>query len=148
MPTSLAFWGRVLPLHHIGAMMSPLSPCLPVYVASCLRGQYRLLHSSPWNCKYFNACTYIHTDNDLTQDRFNDGTVHSLCRIMVRATSVMGLMKMGNTVPRGGLECTFLVFRANALPLHQIVSLMSPLCPCLPIYAAPCLRGQSRLLQY
>ena len=58
-PTSLAFWASVLPLHHVGALMSPLYSCLPVYVAPCLRGECRLLHSSLWKCKSFNAYNYI-----------------------------------------------------------------------------------------
>ena len=36
-PTSLAFLASVLPLHHVGSLMSPLYPWLPVYVAPCLR---------------------------------------------------------------------------------------------------------------
>ena len=44
------------------------------------------------------------------QDRFNNPTAYSLYRIMVMATSVMGVMKMGNTVPRAGLEPTSLAF--------------------------------------
>ena len=40
-PTSLAFQASVLSLHHIGSLMSALFPCLPVYVALCLRGQCR-----------------------------------------------------------------------------------------------------------
>ena len=59
--TSLAFQASVLPLHHVGSLMSPVYPCLPVYVALCLRGQCRLLHSPPWNCKSFNVYNYIHT---------------------------------------------------------------------------------------
>ena len=63
--TFLAFQASVVPLHHVGALMSPLYPCLPVYAAACLIGQCRLLlHSTPWNCKSCNA--YIHTDNVLT----------------------------------------------------------------------------------
>ena len=46
-------------------------------------------------------------------------------------------MKMGNTVPKVGLELTSLAFQA---------SVMSPLYLCLPVYVAPCLRGQCRLL--
>ena len=42
-PTSLAFRASVLPLHHIGSLMLPLYPHLPVYVALCLRGQCRQL---------------------------------------------------------------------------------------------------------
>ena len=36
-PTSLELWASALPLHHIGSLMSPLFPRLPVYVAPCLR---------------------------------------------------------------------------------------------------------------
>ena len=57
-------------------------------------------------------------------------------------------MKMGNTVPRVGLEPTSLAFWASVLPLHHTGSLMSPLSPRLPVDAAPCLRGHGRLLQY
>ena len=53
-----------------------------------------------------------------TQGRINNHTVHSLYRIMVMATSVMGLTKMGNIVPSTGLEPTSLAFRANVLPLQ------------------------------
>ena len=31
----------------------------------------------------------------------------------------MGVMKMGTTVPRVGLEPTFLAFQASVLPLHH-----------------------------
>ena len=62
-PTSLTFRASVLPLHHVGSLISPLFPCLPVYVALGFRGQCRLLHSSPWNRKSFNAYNYIHTGN-------------------------------------------------------------------------------------
>ena len=49
----------------------------------------------------------------------------------------MGVTKMGNTVPRAGLEPTSLAFQASVLPLHHVGSL---------IYVAPCLRDQCRLL--
>ena len=45
------------------------------------------------------------------------------------ATSVMGMTKMGNIVPRAGLELTSLAFRASVLALHYVGSLMSPLTP-------------------
>ena len=38
-----------------------------------------------------------------------------------------GVMKMGNIVPRVGIEPKSLVFQAGVLPLHHIGSLMSPL---------------------
>ena len=123
--------------------MSSLCPHLPVCAAPCLGGQYRLYHLSHWNCKSFNAYNYIqaivlHTH---TQGRFKNHTACSLYRILVIATSVVGVMKMGNIVPRMGREPTSLAFRAIVLLLHHIGSLMSPLCPCLP-----CLSGQCRLL--
>ena len=39
--STLAFQASVLPLHHIGFLMSPLYRCTPVYAAPCLRGQCR-----------------------------------------------------------------------------------------------------------
>ena len=106
-PTSLAFQASVLPLHHIGSLMSPLFPRPHAHL--CRRSQCRLLHSSPWNCKSFNAFNYIYSSNDIhlhTQGRFNNHTEYSLYRIMVMTTSVVGLMKMGNIVPRAGTEPT------------------------------------------
>ena len=62
-----------------------------------------------------------------TQGRFNNHTVHSLYRIMVMTTSVIGVMKMENTVPRAGIKTTSMAFRASVLPLHHVGSMMSPL---------------------
>ena len=42
-PTSLAVRANVLPLHHVGSLLSPLYPCPPVYVTPYLRVQCRLL---------------------------------------------------------------------------------------------------------
>ena len=36
-PISLEFRTSVLPLHHVGSLVSALYPRLPVYVALCLR---------------------------------------------------------------------------------------------------------------
>ena len=46
-PTALAFWASVLPVHHLGSLMSPLYPRPPIYVAPCLRGQCRLFTRPP-----------------------------------------------------------------------------------------------------
>ena len=81
-----------------------------------------------------------------TQYRLNDRTAHSLHSILVMATSVMGMMKMGNTVPRVGLEPTTLTSHTSVIPLHHIGSLMSPLYPHPPVSVALCLRGQCRVL--
>ena len=51
-----------------------------------------------------------------TQGRFNNYTAHSVYRIMVKTTGVMGAMQMGNIVPRVGIEPTPLAFHASVLP--------------------------------
>ena len=40
----------------------------------------------PLDCKYFNACNYIHTSNHLTQGGFNNHTACSLYRILIMAS--------------------------------------------------------------
>ena len=37
-----------------------------------------------------------------------------------KGLSVVGVTKMGNTLPRAGLEPTYLAFRASGLSLHHI----------------------------
>ena len=53
----------------------------------------------------------------------------------------------GNIVPSVGIRTTSLAFEASVLQLHHIGSLMSPVCSRLPVCAAPCLRGQCRILE-
>ena len=118
-PTSQAFRASVLPFHHVASLTSLLYPRPPVYAAPWLRGQCRLLHSCPWNSKYFSAYRqwfYIYT----YIRRLNNHTAHSLYRIMDTATSVMGVMKMGNTMFKAGLKPTSLASRASVLPLHHV----------------------------
>ena len=45
----------------------------------------------------------------------------------------MYVTKMGNAMPRAGLEPTPLAFQASVLPLHHIGSLKSPLYPRPPM---------------
>ena len=64
---------------------------------------------------------------------------------MVTATNVMGVMKMGNIVPRSGIRLTSLAFQASVLTITP------PRLPDVPTmltttYVAPCLRGQCTLL--
>ena len=137
-------------LHQLGSLMSPLYPCLPVYVAPCLRGQCKLLHSSPWNCKSFHAYNYIHISNGLTYTY--TGYVQQLYSVYVvqahgLGTSVVDVMKMGNIVPRVGIEPTSLAFWVSLLPLHHIVPLMSPIYPRLRVCTAPYLRGNGSPLK-
>ena len=61
-------------------------------------------------------------------------------------TCVVGMMKLGNTMPMVGVEPTCLAFQASIPPLHHIGSLMTPLYPCPPVCAASCLKSQCRLL--
>ena len=70
-----------------------------------------------------------------TQGRFNNHTEHSLYRIMVMATSVMGVMNMGNIVLRVLIKPTSLPFWVSVL--HHVGTLMSPPYPRLSVYAAP-----------
>ena len=86
---------------------------------------------------------YIHIN---TWGMFNNHTACSLYGTMVMATSVMGVMKMGNLVPRAEIECTSLAFRASVLSItpsghRDVTILLTPMPTCL------CnLRGQCRLV--
>ena len=55
---------------------------------------------------------------------------------------VVGVMNMGNAVPRAGLEPTYLAFRTSVLSLHHVGSLMSPIYLHSPVYVALCLKRQ------
>ena len=59
---------------------------------------------------------YIQALHIHTNDMFNNHTAHSLYRIKVTSTSVMGEIKMGNIVPRVRIEPTSLAFQASVLP--------------------------------
>ena len=70
----------------------------------------------------------------ITQGRFNIHAVRSSYRIMVTATSLMGVMKMGNIVPRVRIELTSLAFRACATitpnMLHDVTTIPTSTCLC------------------
>ena len=57
------------------------------------------------------------TSHKHTQDRFHDHTVHNVYRIMVTATRVLGVMKMGNIASRAGDEPTPLAFWVSVLTI-------------------------------
>ena len=59
--------------------------------------------------------------------------------------NVEGVMEMENIAPRAGSQFVSLAFRASVVT--NLVSLMSPHYLHLPVFVAPCLRGQCRLLQ-
>ena len=54
------------------------------------------------------------------QGRFNNHTVHSLYRIMVTISSVVGVMIMGNILLGVGIRPISLVFRVSVLSLHHV----------------------------
>ena len=109
-PTSLAFRVSVLPIHHIGYLMSSIRPH-----SSLPEKSVQTTTLTPCNCKPFNTYNYIQavTSYTHTQGRFNNHTVHSLYMIMVTATCVVGVLKMGNTVPRVKIEPRSLAFCAQ-----------------------------------
>ena len=55
-----------------------------------------------------------------TQSRLNNHTVCKLYRIMVMATSVIGLMQMGNIAPTIGIKHTFHSFQVHHANLFTI----------------------------
>ena len=64
------------------------------------------------------------------------------------ATSVVGVMKMGNTVPRMGLETDIsgIPGQCATITPHRLPDI--PLYSRQPDYVAPCLRGQYMVLHY
>ena len=126
-PTFLAFRASVLLLHHIG---SPMSPCLPVYAGPCLRRQCRLLHSSPWKCKPFNAYNYIHTGNGLIytytgwlQEPYSAQFVQD----PGHGISVVSVMKMGS-IDISGIpgQCATI----TPCGLSDVTTIPTPTCLC------------------
>ena len=120
-PTSLAFRASVLTIttHRLPWCHYYTHAYLSMYPL-CLRGQCRLLHSSLWNCKPFNTLqlhTYRQSPHIYEKGRFNNHTAHSLYKILVMETSVLGVMKIGNIVPRAGIKSTSLAFHASMLSI-------------------------------
>ena len=60
-------------------------------------------------------------------------TIKQLVQDPDHSTIVVGVMEMGNIVPRAGIKPTSLVFRANVRQLHHLGSLMPPIYPCPPV---------------
>ena len=121
----LTFQGSAL--YHY-TTLSPLSIQSMQHLASELRAEnytrpFGMVILCMLKITYIQAMAlHIHT-----RGRFNNHIAHSLYRIMVTATSVVGVTKMGTTVPRMGIEPKSLSFWTSVLQLHDIGSLMSPL---------------------
>ena len=122
-PTSLAFWTTVLVItprrlpwchHYTRAFLSMQ------LLAWKVSADY-YIHPL-WNCKSFNAYNYIQIMalHKQTQGMFNNHTTHSLYMFIVMTTSVVGVMKMGNTLPRAGIEPTSQAFRASVLTIIPV----------------------------
>ena len=48
---------------------------------------------------------------------FNNHIAYSLYKIMITATSVVGVMKMGNIMPKAGIKPTSLAFQGSVLTI-------------------------------
>ena len=113
------------------------------------RSGVALLKSS-WVC----TISHVSIRHGLPLDVARKSNLNKLKQLLLHGVGkllhaiVAGAMKIGNIVPRVGIEPISLTFWASVLLFHYIGSLMSPLYPGLPVYAAPCLRGQYRLLHY
>ena len=118
-PTSLAFRASVLTITSSGL--------LNVTTLYCLRGQWRLLHSSTWNCKSLMfIITYRQWCYIYTEGRFYN-------YIACTGTSVMEMMIIRNTVPRVGIETPSLAPWASVLTnrpprLPNVTTLPTPTC--------------------
>ena len=99
----------------------------PVCVAQC-----RLLHSRPPGIVSLLILTITYIPALALQQPYS---MRSLYRILVTATSVMGVMKMGNIVPRAGLEPTSLAFRVSVLQFHHVGYQIAPCYLFLQAYA-------------
>ena len=106
---------------------------------------------SSWNYKSFNAYNYIHTGSGLSYTF--TGQIPRPYSMQLEqdpghGTGVMGVTKIGNTVPRAGFEPIYLTFRPSVLTLHHIgfpdvTAIPTPTCLCSSL---PQSRGQCRLL--
>ena len=100
-PTSLAFRARVLPLHHIGFPDVTTIP-IPTYLCGSLpqRSEHTTTLTPLVLSVFYCLQLQVVTIHKHTQGRFNNHTAHSLYRIMLTETSVVGMKKMGNILPR------------------------------------------------
>ena len=141
---SLVFWVSVLTIIPLRLPDATPYQCPHVYVAPCLISQGRLLHLSTWNCKSFkwsfNAYNYLHTENVLALYPSYTGKVQKpystqLAQDHGHGTSVVRMMKTGNSAHRAGIKPTSLVFWAMVLIitppwLPDVITLFTPTCLC------------------
>ena len=121
---------RVMAAESLGDVMSNMR-------AHNARGVVRILLQLLWAGTHANyvfnlTCVWIYVYMKL----------HGCMYVIV---NVMSVMKMGNIVPRVGIKPTSLAFWTSVLLLHHIGFPDVTTVP-TPVYAAPCLRGQWRLL--
>ena len=133
--TSLAFRASVLPLHH---------GCFPgvttISTASCLCSSLpqRSVQTTtliPLELYVFQ-CLQLHTQRQwpyICIDSIGSTTIQHIALLDAgQGTSVMGVMKMRNIVPRSELEPTSLAFQASVLPYVSTISTATGLCKSLP----------------
>ena len=78
-PTSLTFQAIVLPLYHVGLLMSPLYPHLPVCAAPCLKSQSSLLRYQFSN-HWFDS-TRVQTQAFVYHDHNKWSIIKHLCSV-------------------------------------------------------------------
>ena len=117
-PSSVAFWASVPPLHHVGfpdltTTPTPTRLCSPLPQRSVQTTRTTLIHPAGIVSLLMLTMYYVQP-SDISdmhiKDRFRSHTVHSLYRTMAMATSVLGVMKIGNILHRAGIEPTSLAF--------------------------------------
>ena len=97
-PTSMAFRASVLPLHHTGSVMSQLNPHPAVLKRLFASEVSADCYTRPARIVSLLTLTITCIQSMTLHGRLNNETANSLYRIMVIAPSVLGVMKMGNTV--------------------------------------------------
>ena len=159
-PTSLALWASVITITpcrfpDVTTIPTPTSPCsslpqrsvqpttlAPPGIISLLLLTITYIQTVTSHT-YMYVCVYV-----CTQGSFNDHRAHSLYRILVKATMVVGVIKMGNIVSRVAIEPISLAFQASVLTIipHRLPDVTT--IPMPTLHVAPCLTGgHSSLLQ-
>ena len=136
--TSLASQASVLPLCHVDSLMSALCPCLPVYAASCLRGQCRLIHSSHCNYKSFTSYDYIHRGSGLIYTytgQVQQPNSGQLVQDPGHGNQSCACDENWKYCAQSGNRTHISGIPVRALPLHHVCAQMSPIYAFLPVYA-------------
>ena len=114
-------------------MRTALWQCIVVVALLCCHQQYDLISHSvtlPW--QWTNQSLPCHIGSKLIPDghpNMKFWSFYLIYSLLIYIYFVVGVTKMGTTMPRTGIEPTSLPFRASVVPLHNEGSLLSPLYP-------------------